>query len=89
MLEENLLQTKLHRPRLTRKLVHRPRLLEKLDQITSRPLTVVCAPAGFGKTTLVSEWIERMEAGQAPGSVRLPAAWLSLEPGDNDVAILM
>ena len=90
MLEKNhLLQTKLHRPRLRRKLVHRSRLLEKLDKSPNRPLTIVCAPAGFGKTTLVSEWIERMEGGQTPGSVRLPAAWLSLEPGDNDITILM
>ena len=47
-----LLRTKLHRPPTTADLVPRPRLLERLDQHRERPLTLVVAPAGFGKTTL-------------------------------------
>jgi len=47
-----LLRTKLHRPKVTADLVPRPRLLERLDQHRERPLTLVVAPAGFGKTTL-------------------------------------
>ena len=57
-----ILQTKLHRQRLTGDLVFRPRLFESLDNGINCPLTLVCAPAGFGKTTLVSTWLEHMAA---------------------------
>ena len=57
----NLLRTKLHRPPITADLVPRPRLLKRLDQHWGRPLTLVCAPAGYGKTTLVSSWLETCE----------------------------
>ena len=53
-----LLQTKLQRPRVPRHYVPRPRLFERLDQGSQAPLTLVCAAAGYGKTTLVSAWIE-------------------------------
>ena len=52
-----LLQTKLYIPRSRPELVPRPRLLERLDAGLHRKLTLVSAPAGFGKTTLVSEWV--------------------------------
>ena len=52
-----LLQTKLHRPRVTADLVQRPRLKEALDNGLDRPLILVAAPAGFGKSTLVSAWL--------------------------------
>src|SRR4029450_10882923 len=55
----------------------RPRLLERLTQGTALKLTLVCAPAGFGKTSLLGEWARR--------SAR-PVAWLSLDAGDNDPA---
>ncbi len=55
-----LLETKLHRPRLPHDLVLRERLTELLDHGLDRPLTLVCAPAGFGKTTLIATWIDRM-----------------------------
>ena len=63
MLDQNpiLLRTKLHRPRLPHDLVMRPRLVDWLDQGLNHPLTLVCAAAGFGKTTLVSNWLEGME----------------------------
>jgi LuxR family maltose regulon positive regulatory protein len=53
-----LIRTKLYRPRITGELVPRPRLLERLDYRRDRPLTLVVAPAGYGKTTLVASWLE-------------------------------
>jgi ATP/maltotriose-dependent transcriptional regulator MalT len=79
-----VLQSKLHRPRTTRTLVQRPRLLEKLNNGLARPLSLVCAPAGFGKTTLVSSWIEGMTKDR---SIHLPAAWLSLDKNDSDMVV--
>jgi len=72
-----LLFTKLYIPPPRPKAVLRPRLIERLKEglSASRKLTLISAPAGFGKTTLVSEWIA--------GCGR-PVAWLSLDEGDND-----
>ncbi len=75
-----LLATKLHIPRLRPELVSRPRLVQRLDEGLSRQLTLVSTPAGFGKTTLLSEW-----AGRHPGQV----AWLALDVGDNDPVRLL
>jgi LuxR family transcriptional regulator, maltose regulon positive regulatory protein len=72
-----ILATKLYIPRLRPNVVRRPRLLERLNEGLHRKLTLISAPAGFGKTTLVSEWVEGIEQ---------PAAWLSLDEGDNDPA---
>ena len=77
-----LLQTKLYVPRPKSRLVSRPRLLEKLDNLRERKLALVCAPAGFGKTTLLSEWIQLQDQQQLP----LQVAWLSLDSNDNDPA---
>ena len=52
-----LLETKLHVPRLRRDLVPRPRLSERLSRGAESALTLVSAPAGFGKTTLLTEWL--------------------------------
>jgi LuxR family transcriptional regulator, maltose regulon positive regulatory protein len=71
-----LLTTKLHVPR-NRALVARPRLTERLDRGAESALTLVCAPAGFGKTTLLAEWL-------AGGRT---AAWVSLDPRDSDPAV--
>ncbi len=70
-----LLATKLYIPRLRPNVVSRPRLLERLNEGLHRNLILISAPAGFGKTTLVSEWVEGIER---------PTAWLSLDEGDND-----
>ncbi len=70
-----LLTTKLHRPLPRAQLVRRPQLAERLTQGAVGPLTLVSAPAGFGKTTLLAQWLA--ESG-------MPVAWLSLEPGDNE-----
>ena len=72
-----LLATKLYLPPLRRSVVLRPRLVERLDDglAAGHRLTLVSAPAGFGKTTLVGEWVA--------GCGR-PVAWLSLDDGDSD-----
>ena len=78
-----LLETKLYVPRSRRGLVLRPRLSERLDRGAASKLMLVSAPAGFGKTTLLAEWLAAGPA--APADERL-AAWLSLDRGDNDPA---
>ncbi len=78
-----LLQTKLTLPRLRTNPVVRPRLLDRLNTAVSpegtiQPkLTLITGPAGYGKTTLASQWIAQMER---------PVAWLSLDTSDNDEA---
>ena len=77
-MSENLLQTKLHIPQIrSAELIPRPRLFEQLNDELCRQLTLVAAPAGSGKTTLVSDWLRQID-----GS----AAWLSLDQADNDLA---
>ena len=78
-----LLETKFYIPRSRRDLVPRPRLSERLDRGTASKLMLVSAPAGFGKTTLLTEWLAAGPAG--PAGERL-AAWLSLDRADNDPA---
>ena len=68
-----LLETKLYIPKWRAGLVSRPRLIERLDQGIERKLTLVSGPAGFGKTTLLAEWVAA-----TPASDR-SAAWVSLE----------
>ena len=84
-----LLQTKLHRPPITRRLIVRSRLIEQLNSNINHPLTLVCAPAGFGKTTLVCTWLEHMAAGQDENATSLPSAWLSLDENDSDLNLFM
>jgi LuxR family maltose regulon positive regulatory protein len=72
-----LLTTKLHIPPARPVLVPRLHLLARLDEGLARPLILVTAPAGFGKTTLVGTWAR---------ACKLPVAWLALEPADNDPA---
>jgi LuxR family maltose regulon positive regulatory protein len=78
-----LLETKFYIPRSRRDLVPRPRLGERLDRGAASKLMLVSAPAGFGKTTLLTEWLAAGPG--APGDQRR-AAWLSLDRGDNDLA---
>ena len=70
-----LLQTKLYIPPPRPELVPRLRLIERLNAGLDRKLTLVSAPAGFGKTTLLSEWVTGLDC---------PVAWLSLDPADDD-----
>jgi LuxR family maltose regulon positive regulatory protein len=70
-----LLSTKLHWPRPRSRLVSRSSLVERLQQGMECALTLVSAPAGFGKTTLLAQWLAESDT---------PVAWLSLESEDND-----
>jgi LuxR family maltose regulon positive regulatory protein len=80
---ELLVETKLLVPRPRRELVARPRLLEMVDRACEAPLTVVSAPAGFGKTTLLAA----MASACAPAEDGRPAiAWVSLDVRDRDAA---
>jgi LuxR family maltose regulon positive regulatory protein len=72
-----LLTTKFYVPPFRTEMVSRPRLVQQVDAGLHRKLTLVSAPAGFGKTTLLSEWV---------GSCQRAVAWLSLDQGDNDLA---
>src|SRR5512135_3731837 len=74
-----ILATKLYIPPPRPGIVPRPRLIERLNEglAAGRKLALISASAGFGKTTLVSEWITNCER---------PVAWLSLDEGDNDPA---
>ncbi len=76
-----LLRHKLQPPRLHPSLIVRERLLAQLDVAMEQPLTLLSAPAGFGKTTLVRQWLAARNAtGQLPSF-----AWVALDEGDNDL----
>ena len=96
-----ILATKLYIPPPRPKVVLRPRLIERLNEGLHHKLTLISAPAGFGKTTLVSSWIHdfrltiddlRWDAAKATPIVNLKSkivnqvAWLSLDEEDNDPA---
>jgi LuxR family maltose regulon positive regulatory protein len=94
-----LLATKFYSPPTSPNLVHRLRLLELLDAGLyqangfTRKLTLVSAPAGYGKTTLAAEWLEQWEMekggkGDGKGDKTL-IAWLSLDEGDNDPVLFL
>jgi len=70
-----LIRTKFARPPGRPGLVERQRLLDLLDQAGARRITLLSAPPGFGKTTLVTQWLTRQSG---------PAAWLALDRGDSD-----
>src|SRR5688500_14669471 len=72
-----LVETKLYIPRLRRSLVARPRLSERLSRRAGARLTLISAPAGFGKTTLLAAWLA------AAGAAKRSVAWLSVEASDS------
>lgn len=71
-----MLLTKLHRPQVTKEHVYRDHLIDRLNKNMYRPLTLVSAGAGYGKSMLVSSWIEKS---------KIPYAWVSLSDTDNEV----
>lgn len=75
-----LLRTKFYRPSVPQDLVVRPRLIDKMNQGLNQPLTLICAPAGYGKTMLVSSFLQ---------TCVLPWAWLSLDENDNDLRVFL
>src|SRR5256886_2062710 len=74
------LATKLYIPRLRPNVVSRSRLIERLNEGLHRKLTLIAAPAGFGKTTLVSAWV---------ASCDRQVAWLSLDKGESDPTLFL
>lgn len=76
----DLLATKLRRPSILPNRIRRPRLMRRLNEglQLGRQITLVSAPAGFGKTTCITEWVDNLE--------RCPVSWLSLDSGDDDPA---
>jgi LuxR family maltose regulon positive regulatory protein len=72
-----LLRTKISIPRLPGEFIHRPRLTERINQGVKGPLTLLAAPAGFGKTNLLIEWTKE---------TTLPVAWLTIDSDDNDLS---
>ncbi len=76
-----LLDTKVHLPKRRRGWVARPRLSERLGGAVDAALTPVSAPPGFGKTTLLADWLAVPTAGGRT------VAWLSLDHRDNDTAV--
>ena len=75
-----LLRTKLNKPVISKDLIARPRLYVTLDMGLQRPFTLISAPAGYGKTTLVSSWLQ---------SVSRPSLWVSLDENDNDLRLFL
>jgi LuxR family maltose regulon positive regulatory protein len=82
-----LLSTKFFIPQPRSQLVSRPQLIQRLNTGLPNKLALVSAPAGFGKTTLISEWVNALRLGAPRESqVKYIIAWLSLDEGDNDPA---
>ena len=75
-----IIRSKLHRPAVVENHVHRKHLLNRLNERLQRPLTLVSAPAGYGKTMLVCCWLE---------AISCPSAWVSLDTDDNDLRLFL
>lgn len=73
-----MLKAKLHAPAIDKNIIHREKLLHKLTHVSEHKLTLVTAPAGYGKTTAVLHWL--LQCG-------LPSAWLSLDSHDNSPGV--
>ena len=79
-MDTTLIQTKLHSPRVSGDSVERQHLVQRLNQDPNRNFTLVSAPAGYGKTTLISSWLSKQETAYA---------WVSLDEFDNDPAVFL
>ncbi|MGE5531661.1 MAG: hypothetical protein ACM3VW_06060, partial [Bacteroidota bacterium] len=77
---QSLRWTKLNRPRIPADIVRRQRVGDRLERGLDRPMTLVCAPAGYGKTTLLSDWL---------ASSGYPHAWLSLDETDSELSVFL
>lgn len=75
-----IISTKLHRPPTILDLLPRSALFERLDQNRQRTLSLISAPAGYGKSTLVSSWLETCDS---------PSVWLTLDEEDNDLVLFL
>ena len=72
-----ILKTKLHRPEIGSHIIPRVRLVEILENDVKNPMTLIAAPAGYGKSTLAGQWLEVSQ---------LKGAWVSLDESDNDLS---
>ena len=79
-MSNSIITTKLYTPPTRTDLVPRSHLIERLNRGLTHKLTLVSAPAGFGKTTLISSWLRQADR---------PAVWLSLDESDNDLIRFM
>jgi LuxR family transcriptional regulator, maltose regulon positive regulatory protein len=79
-----LLKTKFYFPTIRPELVPRKRLIDQLNEGVHRKLTFISTPAGYGKTTLVAEWLSKLLSEGTNGKLNR-IAWLSLDEGDNDL----
>ncbi len=75
MFDQPLLHTKISVPHIPDRFIYRPRLTGRIKHGVRGPLTLLAAPAGFGKTFLLMEWTKEAD---------LPVAWLTIDPQDND-----
>ena len=75
-----IIRTKLNRPPVPSDHVHRTRLLDELEKRRERPLTLISAPAGYGKSTLATCWLAASDC---------PGAWVSLDERDNDLRLFL
>ena len=75
-----ILRTKLHRPQVTNDIISRTELLDRLNEGRSKPLTLVTAPTGYGKSTLISSWLESSE---------FKSAWISVDEDNNDFSVFL
>ena len=76
----SFMRTKLYRPRSGSDVITRTRLIERLNEALGGEITLVCAPAGFGKSTLLAQWVQTIDR---------PNAWLSLDEHDNELPIFV
>ena len=76
----SILYTKLQRPAVAPDILPRARLLEQLDKGRQRTLTLISAPAGYGKSTVASQWVAGCD---------YPNAWVSLEESDSDLHMFL
>jgi LuxR family maltose regulon positive regulatory protein len=79
-LRQNILLTKLQRPPVAPDILPRPRLLDLLNEGRRRTLTLISAPAGYGKSTLASRWVAECDS---------PSGWVSLDGSDSDLRMLL
>ena len=89
MLSSPLLTTKLYRPPIDCNWIARPALFTRLNNGLTRKLTLVSAPPGFGKSTLISQWLARFDSdalSASPACQISKSCWLSLDEGDNHLA---
>jgi LuxR family maltose regulon positive regulatory protein len=82
-----LIKTKLSTPQRRARLVPRNRLLTLLSEGSRRSLTLICAPAGYGKSTLLTEWIKQLR--ETRDDINPTICWLSLDEGDNDSILFL